>query len=424
MPTNVANTQPAEPSRVSPSFTCRSCGRAAATMVLSLGSTPLANALLTEAQLSSPEPRFPLDVVFCTDCALVQLTESVPPEQLFSEYPYFSSFSDAAVEHARALAGRVIAERTLGPDSLVVEIASNDGYLLQHYVARGIPVLGIEPARNVAQAAIARGVRTITEFFGNDLADRLAQSGQHADVVHLNNVLAHVPDLNGFVAGLRRLLGPRGVAIVEVPWVRELVRQLEFDTIYHEHLCYFSLTALHALFERHALSVTDVEAVAIHGGSLRLWVEQAGAGRVSVRVRTLLDEERTLGLTEPDYYAGFGDRVRTLAGGLRSMLRGLKRAGHSIAGYGASAKGSTLLNYTGIGRETIDYVVDRSTVKQGRYTPGTHLLIRPPEALLEEMPAYVLLLTWNFADEILSQQEEYRRRGGRFIVPLPVPALI
>lgn len=392
--------------------------------VLSLGATPLANALLTEAQLSDLEPRFPLDVAFCTECALVQLTGTVSPELLFSDYVYFSSFSDAAVEHARRLADRVVADLALDGSSLVVEIASNDGYLLQHYVARGIPVLGVEPAGNVAQAAVARGIRTINQFFSDDAAQALAASGHQADVVHAHNVLAHVPDLNGFVSGLRRLLRPAGRAIVEVPWVGDLVRNVEFDTIYHEHLCYFSLSALTALFKRHELIIVDAEVVPIHGGSLRLWIGHDEHAQSGARVRELLETERAEGLTTIDYFRDFADRVRSLCMQLTELLHRLKAAGHAIAGYGASAKGSTLLNYTGIGRETLDFIVDRSTVKQGRFTPGTHLQIRPPAELLTAMPDFVLLLTWNFADEILSQQAEYRRRGGRFILPVPIPTVI
>jgi hypothetical protein len=411
-------------------FQCRACANASVTPVLSLGRTPLANALLTEAQLARPERTFPLDLVFCDRCALVQITETVAPEILFREYVYFSSFSDTVVRSARALVDRVIEQRGLGPSSLVMEAASNDGYLLQGYAGCGIPVLGVEPATNIAAFAEAHGVPTVNEFFGTALAGDLVRSGKQADVFHANNVLAHVADLNGFVEGLRQIVKPDGVAIIEVPSLMELMTNLEFDTIYHEHLCYFSLSSLASLFDRHRLSVMHVEKIPIHGGSLRLFVEHAEApampkGRPRGHsVTCLLQEEAAAGLTKADTFAHFGSRVTSLQQSLRSTLQQLKTSGRRLAAYGASAKGSTLLNYFGIGRETLDFVVDRSTVKQGHYTPGTHLPIYAPEKLLEEMPDYVLLLTWNFADEILEQQEEYRRRGGRFIIPIPSVSVV
>jgi SAM-dependent methyltransferase len=326
------------------------------------------------------------------------------------------------LEHARELTSAVIAERLLGPDSLVVEIASNDGYLLQYYAQAGVPVVGVDPAANIAPAAEARGVPTLVEFFDRELAERLVADDRRADVIHAHNVLAHVADLNGVVAGIALLLKPGGVAIIEAPYVRQMIENVEFDTIYHEHLCYFSLTALNHLFRRHGLAVIDVTQVPIHGGSLRVTAgtEQEPSGRVPA----LLAEEQRLGLDEFAYYAAFGDRVAALRENLLDMLHNLKAEGNRIAVYGASAKGSTLLNYFGIGHETLEYVVDRSTAKQGRFTPGTHLPIYPPQRLVQDRPDYVLLLTWNFADEILAQQEAYRQLGGRFIIPIPEPRVV
>jgi SAM-dependent methyltransferase len=360
--------------------------------------------------------------VLCPHCSLVQILETVPPETLFREYVYFSSFSDTMVAHAKEIATRLIAERGLGPGSLVIEPASNDGYLLQHFRNRGVPVLGVEPARNVAAAAIERGVPTVSEFFGVELARDLRAQGKVADAIVANNVLAHVPDLNGFVEGIATLLKPNGVAVIETPYVRDLLDHCEFDTIYHEHLCYYSLTALDRLFARHGLGIVGVERGSIHGGSLR--VTAMRNGETAPAVDRLLAEEAGWGVSSPAAYGDFARNVERLRADLLALVGALKAENRSIAAYGASAKGTTLLSYVGLDRRHLDFVVDRSTVKQGMFTPGTQLPIYAPEKLLEAMPDYVLLLTWNFADEILGQQLEYRKRGGRFIVPVPTPVVV
>jgi SAM-dependent methyltransferase len=405
---------------------CRSCGATDLRPVLDLGRTPLANALLTAEQLTKPEAVYPLELVFCPACALVQITETVPPEVLFRDYLYFSSFSDAMLGHARAIVERILKLQPLDANSLAVEIASNDGYLLQYYRQAGIPVLGIEPALNIARVAREqRGIRTLSDFFGAETARRLVDQGERADVIHANNVLAHVPDLDGFINGIRVLLKDDGLAVIEAPYVRDLIDRCEFDTIYHEHLCYFSLTALNYLFERHGLRIVDVEQLPIHGGSLRIFAKKKEAQPIdgdhesALRVRGMLAEEAGWGVARAEFYRDFGAQVECLRRDLLQLLDKLKAEGNNIAVYGASAKGSTLLNYFGIGRETLDFVADRNPAKQGLYTPGTHLPIYAPERLLEVMPDYVLLLTWNFEEEILAQQAEYRKRGGRFIVPIP-----
>lgn len=388
--------------------------------MLSLGRTPLANALLTADELDRPEKTWPLDLVFCPHCTLVQITETVSPEKLFRDYFYFSSFSDTLLRAAEKLAIHLIESRRLDATNLVVEVGSNDGYLLQYYTRAGIGVLGIEPAANIARVAAEKhGIPTLCEFFHEALANQLKEQNRLADVIHANNVLAHVPDLNGVVRGLKRLLRETGVAVIEVPYVKELIDRCLFDTIYHEHLCYFSLTSLDRLFRRHGLIIHDLERVNIHGGTLRLYAGHVEGRNRSSKVEQLLREEIDWGVSDPGFYLGFGARVEALSHQLLDLLHGLKSQGARIAVYGASAKGSTLLNHLCLGPETIEYVVDRSTVKQGHYTPGTHLKIYPPEKLLGDLPEYTLLLTWNYADEILEQQAEYRRRGGKFIIPLP-----
>jgi SAM-dependent methyltransferase len=401
---------------------CRSCDEPNLDLVLSFGRTPLANALLTEKQLSEPEATFPLDLVICPRCSLVQITETVPPKLLFTNSLDLTTFSDATLRHTEDLVAQLVKSRRLNGHSKVVEVASNDGFLLQCYKKAGIPVLGIEPAANLAKAAEERGVPTLPRFFDLTLARELRDRDTRADVIHANNVLAHVADVNGFVAGLAQLLKENGLAVIEVPHVMAMVERLEFDAVYHERLCYYSLSAMVTLFERHRLAIVDVEQIPMHGGSLQVHV--AHSGRPSDRVSALMERERAAGVDRLDFYLEFGDKVQRLRGDLRNMLEDLKASGCKIAAYGASAQGSTLLNYCNIGRETIEFVADRSAQKQGCYTPGMHLPIRAPEALLAERPDHVLLLIRNLEDEILEQQSAYRGQGGHFIIPAPEPTIV
>jgi hypothetical protein len=403
---------------------CRGCGKPELATVLELGDMPLPDALLREDQLGDVEPRYPLDVAFCPSCSLVQILDEVPPEKLFVDnYLYFSSYSTGLLRHAREHALDLIRTRGLGPDSLVVEVASNDGYLLRNFLEYEIPVLGIDPAPDQAAAAERVGVPTLREFFGPEVARSLRAEGKQADVIVANNVMAHTPDLNGFAEGLSILLADDGVATIENTYVKDLVDRCEFDTIYHEHFCYFSCTAVDALMRRHGLSLERIDYFPdLQGGSVRWHVSRRGRPHDSVRnfLRTEAKEQ----VDTLAFYDSFGARVAGIKSALLQLLNALKAERKTIAAYGAAAKGSTLANYVGIGPELIDFVVDRNTHKQGLYTPGTHLPICEPGRLLENMPDFLLLFAWNYADEIVEQQAEYRDQGGRFIIPVPWPLII
>lgn len=398
---------------------CRSCSGGPLQPFLDLGSTPLADALVAPEQVGGPESRFPLEVAWCPDCQLVQILEEVPAEKLFVEnYLYFSSFSEHLLDHSAGHAKGLIAARGLDEASLVVELASNDGYLLSNFLDAGVPVLGVDPAPRQAAAARAAGIPTLEEFFTLELAHEVRRQHGPADVIIANNVMAHVPDLNGFVAGMAHLLEDDGIITVENPCVSELMARGAFDTIYHEHFCYFSCLSVDALVRRHGLWLNDVEHFpGLHGGTLRWHIGHHDER--TERVRDRIFAERVQGLDSFDAYGAFGERVTGIRDRLLEALVALRSEGASIAAYGAAAKGATLLNYVGIGRDLVEFVVDRNTHKQGLHMPGTHQPVLGVEALLERRPDYVLLLAWNFAEEILRQQASYVDKGGRFILPAP-----
>ncbi len=402
---------------------CRSCKQTQLDTFLNLGMTPLADRLLNEEQLKQSEPTFPLVVAFCSNCGLVQILETVPREVLFyDDYPYYSSFSSHLLKHSRENVIDLIKRYNINQSSFIIELASNDGYLLRNYIEYGIKCLGIDPVKALATAAEKVAVPTLCAFFSKDLAGQLREEGRRADIIHANNILAHVADINGFVEGISVLLKDDGVAVIEVPYVKDLIDHCEFDTIYHEHLCYFSVTALDNLFRRHSLFLNEVRRIHIHGGSLRLYVEHKE--KVGESVISLLEEEAAKGIDQFGYYSDFKTKVSEIKNSLQNLLTELKADGKKIAAYGAAAKGSTLINYVGIGKEFIDFVVDRNTHKHNRYMPGKQLPIFGIEKLLMEMPDFVLLFAWNFGDEIMRQQEAFIRRGGKFIVPIPQPAIV
>lgn len=403
---------------------CRSCGHMGLDPILDLGVTALVDTLVTKERLGGPENKHPLRVGLCSKCSLMQVCDTVPPEEVFHEdYTYYASFSTSWLEHSRKCALEQIRRFKLNEKSLVIELASNDGYLLKNYVEHKIPVLGIDPCKGPVEAALKIGVPTMRAFFGHDLAKQLAAEGKHADVIHANNVMAHVADLNGFIAGIATILKPTGSLVTESPYVRDLIDHCEFDTIYHEHLCYYGVTSLKNLYARHGLYINDIERLSTHGGSIRQYVSKTpGESQI---VKDLLAEEKKLGIDRyGSYYESFSTRVQTIRESMLKILRDLKLQGKRVAAYGASAKGSTMLSYLNAGPELIEFVVDRNVHKHGKFMPGVHNPIYDVSAIEQLQPDYLVLLVWNLKDEILKQQELYRKAGGKFIVPIPSPQII
>jgi SAM-dependent methyltransferase len=400
---------------------CRFCGTPLTTTLVDLGDTPLANSYLSADEVASgQEGRYPLHARVCGACFLVQVDEPVTPDAIFSDYAYFSSFSESWVEHARLYAQAMIARFDLGADSLVVEIASNDGYLLQHFVHAGVKVLGIEPAANVAPAAVARGVPTEVAFFGRETAGRLAAKGVAADLTAANNVLAHVPDIRDFVSGFALILKPEGVATFEFPHLLNLMRDVQFDTIYHEHFSYLSLVAVEKVFAATGLRAFDVEEIPTHGGSLRLFACRADAAHVETeRLRALRAKERAFGLDNLDTFRGFAPRVEAVKRSFLAFLDKAKAEGKSVAAYGAAAKGNTFLNVCGVGVDRIGHVFDRSTAKQGKFLPGSHIPILAPDRIAEIQPDYLVILPWNLLGEISTSMAFISDWGGRFVTAVP-----
>ena len=404
-----------------PGAACRFCGAPLSHTVIDLGMSPLCESYLSRDQLNQMEPFYPLHVYVCARCFLVQVEQYVTADHIFTEYAYFSSYSDSWLRHASDYVDMITARLQLTRSHHVVELGSNDGYLLQYFVKKGIPVLGVEPARNVAVAAEASGVRTVSRLFGRETARDLAAAGHAADLIIGNNVLAQVPDLNDFVAGIAALLKPRGVVTIEFPHLERLIEENQFDTIYHEHFSYFSFSTAERIFAAHGMTLFDVEELPTHGGSLRIYARPTSdASRpVTDRAHALRSREAASGLNTLERYASFTEQVHETKRRLLEFLIGAKRQGKSIVGYGAPGKGNTLLNYCGIRTDFLDYTVDRNPYKHGKFTPGTHIPIHPPERIAETRPDYVFILPWNLKDEIMQQMAGIRAWGGQFVVPIP-----
>ncbi len=402
-------------------LTCRYCGAPLRRTFVDLGMSPPCQTHIAVEQLNQMERFYPLHAFVCESCFLVQLGEYVTPEEIFTEYAYFSSYSDSWLKHAKDYTDAMVGRFGLGKQSQVVELASNDGYLLQYFVEKGIPVLGVEPAANVAQAAIQRGIRTVIKFFGRETARALRAEGEGADLLLGNNVLAHVPDLNDFVGGMKILLNKQGVITMEFPHLVRLMDENQFDTIYHEHFSYFSFTTVIQVFATQGLTMFDVDEIPTHGGSLRIYVRHAedGSKPVSPRVKELIDREEQWGVKRLETYEAFAERVKATKRNILTFLAQVKAEGKTVVGYGAPGKGNTLLNYCGIRSDFLDYTVDRNPYKQGKFTPGTHIPIHDPERIKETKPDYVFILPWNLRDEIVEQHAYIRAWGGKFIIPIP-----
>jgi hypothetical protein len=403
---------------------CRACRGKRLRLFLDLGEVPLANSFLTAKQLSQAELRFPLEVYFCEECCLIQLVHVVNPEVLFSHYLYRTGTNQTIAAHNRALAEAVVNDRKPGPSDLVVEVASNDGSLLQCFKERGVRTLGVEPAKNIAQIAREGGIETLNEFFDDAIAQRILNEYGPASAVIGNNVLAHVDATIEFLGNCKKILPSDGRVIIEVPYLGEMLDRLEYDTIYHEHLCYFSVTALMRLFAEAGMALDRVDHVPIHGGSLRLWGKHSSNSGHSASVREMAEKEKTAGLTSFALYEQFAGRVKRQREELRALLTRLKKDGKSVAGYGAPAKGNTLLCYCGIGTDLIPYTVDMSPLKVGLLTPGSHIPVAPVQRIFDERPEYVVILAWNFAPEIMKFLQPLQQKGTRFILPIPEPKIL